>query len=91
LKIEKIPSAISLAQAGIEYGLDYNPQSKQLHFVAANLSELVFKASIYNLNGICLGTFRADDAFDASILPNGTYIVSWQFAGKSHSTKFLKN
>lgn len=91
LKIEKIPSAISLAQAGIEYGLDYNPQSQQLHFVAANLSELVFKASIYNLNGICLGTFRADDAFDASALPNGTYIVSWQFAGKSHSTKFLKN
>lgn len=91
LKIENTPSAISLAQAGIDYGLDYNPQSKQLHFVAENLSELVFKASIYDLNGICQGTFRGDETFDAGNLPNGTYIVSWQFAGKSHSTKFLKN
>lgn len=91
LKSDKIPSAITQAQMDIEYGLNYNEGSKQLHFVAKDLSELVFKASIYNLDGVVSGTFRGDETFDASGLPDGTYIVSWQFAGKSHSTKFLKN
>ena len=89
-KVPKIPAGIDAAESKIEYALAYNQESKQLHFVAADLSALVFKASVFDLKGVCVGSFRGDDHFDMSGLPEGTYIISWQFAGKPHSTKLLK-
>lgn len=80
-----------MAEKQVEYRLRYNTGSHVLRFLAQDLSQLVFKAEIYNLNGQKVGSFRGDETFDASPLPAGTYIVSWQFAGRSHSTKFLKN
>ena len=84
-------TGVSDIEAQVDYVLSYSPASHCLHFNANNISELVFKAYVYNLSGLCVGTFRGDEEFDMSGMPDGTYIVNWQFAGRSHSTKFLKN
>jgi len=90
VKFSHIPAGIYSAESNIEYALAYDQLGQLLHFVAADLSTLVFKASVYDLNGVCIGSFRGDDRFDMSSLPEGTYIITWQFAGKSHSTKLFK-
>jgi hypothetical protein len=84
-------SAINDAQADVDYALAYSPSAHTLRFVCNDLSQLVFQARIYNLEGQWVATFRSDETFDAANLPGGTYIVSWVFAGQQHSTKFLKN
>ena len=86
-----INTSVNNFEADIEYTLTYSRSSQKLHFNAYDVRELVFKAQIYNLDGRLVGTFRGDEEFDASCLPDGTYIISWQFAGKPHSAKFLKN
>ena len=85
------PDGINRMEERVNYTLTYSPESGRLHFNSDNLSDLVFKAYVYDLKGVCVGTFRGDEDFDMGGKPNGTYIISWQFAGRSHSTKFLKN
>lgn len=88
LKQATAPTGVSSVEAEADYALAVNAATRKLHFVAENLSDLVFKASVYNLQGQLVGTFRADEEFDLSKLPGGTYLVSWQYGGESHSAKF---
>ncbi len=83
------PDGIDCLQVPSDYRLVYN-SDKQLRFVAADPAVLVFKASVYDLNGFLHGTFRGDEDFDMARLPGGTYIISWQADGRSHSTKIYK-
>ena len=55
-----------------------------------DIRPVIFKADVYNLAGMRIGSFRSDETFDLSGQPDGTYIVSWQYGGRSHSTKFIK-
>jgi hypothetical protein len=89
-KFSRTQDGIQPVGRRIEYALAYDQVEQQLHFVAADLAMLIFKASVYDLNGVCLGSFRGDDRFDMNRFPKGTYIISWQFEGKLHSTKLLK-
>jgi hypothetical protein len=85
---EPLPSSIE--EETVEYALMYNPQREEIHFIAPVLDALTFKARIYSSDGRLAGSFAANETFDASGLSAGTYIVSWVFAGKLRSTKFLK-
>jgi capsular polysaccharide biosynthesis protein len=87
-KHSNIPSKVLSAEVASDYALAVNAVTHKLHFVAENLSNLIFKAYIYDLQGNYRGSFRADEEFDLNKLPGGTYLVSWQFAGQYHSAKF---
>ena len=84
------PLSNSIEEETVEYALMYNPQREEIHFIAPALDALTFKARIYSSDGRLAGSFAANETFDASGLSAGTYIVSWVFAGKLRSTKFLK-
>ena len=85
------PDAVIAAQKDIDYQLNYDAAGHRLPFCAFDVRQLVFKATIYSLEGRVVGTFRGDEDFDTGSLADGTYIISWYFAGKSHSTRFLKH
>lgn len=87
-KHSDIPSKVLSAEAATDYALAVNAATHKLHFVTENLSNLIFKAYIYDLQGRYRGSFRADEEFDLNKLSGGTYLVSWQFAGQCHSAKF---
>ena len=84
------PLSNSIEEETVEYALMYNPQREEIHFIAPALDALTFKARIYSSDGRLAGSFAANETFDVSGLSAGTYIVSWVFAGKLRSTKFLK-
>ena len=95
--IEKIakpaehPDAIRPMAPDVEYRMIYNSERATLRVLTADIRPVIFKADVYNLAGIRIGSFRSDETFDLSGQPDGTYIVSWQYGGRSHSTKFIKN
>ncbi len=95
--IEKIakatdaPDAVRPVAPDVEYRMIYNSESATLRVLTADVRPVIFKADVYNLAGIRIGSFRSDETFDLSGQPDGTYIVSWQYGGRSHSTKFIKN
>jgi hypothetical protein len=68
----------------------YNPERQEIHFIAPSLDDLTFNVRIYTSDGRLTGSFKAGETFNTSELSAGTYIVSWTFAGKMRSTKFLK-
>ena len=88
-KKNAMPDAVNSLKAQADYRLVYSNNS-QLHFVASDLSALIFKARIHDLNGRLWGTFRGDETFDMSSLPGGTYIISWQADGRNRSAKIYK-
>ena len=47
-------------------------------------------ASIHAASGRLAGRFRADSEYDATHLPAGLYIVSWQAGGHQRTAKFVK-
>lgn len=74
-----------------EYALAYNPQTQTLHFASATPAALhAFTASIHAASGRLAGRFRADSEYDATHLPAGLYIVSWQAGGHQRTAKFVK-
>ena len=89
-KENKEPTGIHAVEQKVDYALAYDSKAGLLHFVAADLSALVFHACVCDLNGRVVGSFRGDESFDMSGLPDGTYLISWQFAGKPHSAKMFK-
>ena len=60
-----------------DYALAYNAGSATLHFGADDRRELRFTATVYDLGGRQVGSFRADRGFSAAHLPAGVYIVRW--------------
>lgn len=89
-RIPDYPDGIEHLKVPVDYKLVYG-SNQQLHFVASEPSALIFRANVYDLNGLLRGSFRGDEAFDMSRLPGGTYIISWQAAGRSHSAKIYKS
>jgi hypothetical protein len=72
-----------------EYALAYNQGSKTLHFGSETPEQLTFNVRIYNLNGICVRTFVANEECNVSDLPDGIYSVTWKCGNKSRSVKLL--
>ena len=83
-------SAIEAAEAEEDYALAYSNAAGQLHFVTRDPSKLVFKAGIYNTEGILVGQFYGNETFKTDNLARGVYLVSWKFGGRQHSGKFIK-
>ena len=84
-----IPSGIESAN-DIDYALTYNKELQFIHFIFPSLSDLTFKATVVNSNGTKIGEFKASDEFSTADLQHGMYIVTWNIAGHSRSTKFMK-
>lgn len=72
-----------------EYALAYNQGSKTLHFGSETPEQLTFNVRIYNLNGVCVRTFVANEECNVSDLPDGIYSVTWKCGNKSRSVKLL--
>lgn len=72
-----------------EYALAYNQGSKTLHFGSETPEQLTFNVRIYNLNGVCVRTFVANEECNVSDLPDGIYSVTWKCGSKSRSVKLL--
>ena len=77
-------------QQAIDYALTYNRTTGRVRFLAGDVSQLTFQAQVYDLRGRLVARFMASEGYDASVLPAGTYVVSWNFAGRRHSGKFMK-
>lgn len=73
-----------------EYALAYNPQTQVLHFGSETPEALTFNVSVMAINGIQVGTFRANEEFSMSALPSGVYVVTWTAGGQTRSIKFRK-
>lgn len=71
-----------------DYALAYNPMTRTLHFGAERPEELTFRANVIALNGMRVGSFRADEEFQMTGLPAGIYVVSWAVDGRIRSVKF---
>ena len=78
------------AEQAIDYALTYNRTTGRVRFLAGDVSQLTFQAQVYDLRGRPVARFMASEGYDASVLPAGTYVVSWNFAGRRHSGKFMK-
>ena len=78
------------AEQAIDYALTYNRTTGRVRFLAGDVSQLTFQAQVYDLRGRLVAHFMANEGYDASVLPAGTYVVSWNFAGRRHSGKFMK-
>jgi hypothetical protein len=83
----KNTTGIATEQA-IEYALSYSRAGQRLRFIGPDLTKLTFKATVYTTSGQTVGSFSGTDTFSLANLSHGTYIVSWYFAGRQHSTKF---
>ena len=82
---------ISEVEEPDEYALAYNAQTQTLHFGSETPQALhAFTASIHAASGRLAGRFRADSEYDATHLPAGLYIVSWQAGGHQRTAKFVK-
>ena len=71
-----------------EYALAYNPATKMLHFASATPEALTFSANVFSVNGMRIGTFKANEEFSMASSPSGIYIVTWNVGGKTRSIKF---
>lgn len=78
------------AETKTEYALFYKATNQELHFVSDKPMELTFRATVYNIKGEKEDTFEACRIYNISHLPQGVYIVRWQFEGKTHAIKFIK-
>lgn len=76
------------SQQNVDYALTYNKDLQMIHFISESPSDLSFIASVYSSNGTKVGTFKATEEFSTSSLQHGIYIVTWYYAGRSHSAKF---
>jgi hypothetical protein len=83
----KNTTGIATEQA-IKYALSYSRAGQRLRFIGPDLTKLTFKATVYTTSGQTVGSFSGTDTFSLANLSHGTYIVSWYFAGRQHSTKF---
>jgi hypothetical protein len=87
---EELPVINNIADIEpVEYALAYNQGSKTLHFGSETPEQLTFNVRIYNLNGICVRTFVANEECNVSDLPDGIYSVTWKCGNKSRSVKLL--
>jgi hypothetical protein len=73
-----------------DYALAYNPQTRQLHFGAAQPAQLTFTVYVHSASGQLAGTFRASESFSMTPMPPGLYVVSWTVDGKKRSVKFRR-
>ena len=89
---KSVLSAVQSMQSQIDYALSFSRSGNSLRFVCAdsNRNDLLFVATIYDLAGNRVATFRADEVYSTQSLPRGTYIVSWVFGGQSQSAKFIQ-
>lgn len=90
-KWKPVDVGIHSAEAEVDYALTYNRNTQRVRFLAADVSELTFQADIHDLHGRLVARFAAREGYDASVLPAGTYVVNWYFAGRRHSGKFIKH
>lgn len=74
----------------LDYILAYNSDTHLLRFATENPEQLTFTATLYNAKGQLITRFKGNETFDMSILPNGIYVVTWNFDGKRKSVKFKK-
>lgn len=73
-----------------DYALAYDPTGDRLHFGSERPDGLNFTVNVYDQGGRLMRTFRASEECNLRGLPRGLYIVSWKFAGKRRSVKFIK-
>ena len=73
-----------------DYALAYDPTGDRLHFGSERPEGLTFMVNVYDQGGRLMRTFRASEECSLRGLPRGLYIVSWKFAGKRRSVKFIK-
>ncbi len=84
-----VPDAIDGIEPA-EYALAYNPVTKTLHFGSETPEQLTFMVSVYNVAGLKVKTFRADEHCSVADLTDGVYVVTWKCGGKTRSVKFRK-
>lgn len=73
-----------------DYALAYNPVTQVLHFASNTPERLTFTANVFSVNGMRIGTFRADNEFTMYDKPAGIYVVTWNVGGMTRSVKFKK-
>lgn len=87
---DNVADAIREMQNGTQYIVYYNPQTRQLRFASENPEQLIGRAVIYDLSGVCLMQFPIQELIDVSGLPANTYVLCWTENGVTRSVKFLK-
>ena len=73
-----------------EYALAYNPVTQTLHFGSATPEKLTFSANVFTVNGMRVGSFKANETFSMSSQTAGVYVVTWSVGGRTRSVKFMK-
>ena len=83
---------VEAVEAQVDYALAYSAEAQTLHFVCqdADRPTLRFEAHLHDASGRLVATFPSTTTFSTQSLGAGMYIVSWPFAGTTHSAKFIK-
>lgn len=75
----------------IDYAVRYNKERQTVGFVSPDIQAMAtVDVRIYTTGGYLLYTFKATTEQSLSHLPGGTYIISWEWGGRKHSVRFLK-
>lgn len=75
----------------VEYAVRYDKERQVIGFVSWDMQALdSVDVHIYTVGGRLLYTFKATREQSLVDVPSGTYIVRWNWAGRSHSVKFRK-
>ena len=75
----------------IDYALRYDKERQVIGFVSFEIQEFAdVDVCIYTVGGRLLYTFKGTQEQSLAELPTGTYIVKWNWAGRSHDVKFRK-
>lgn len=88
--VESEPDGVQGFEESPDFALAYDPVSCRLHFGADDLSVLRFFVRLYDHNGRLLRTFRASDGTNLGDLPQGLYLVTWEWQGGSRTVKFSR-
>ena len=78
-------------EQNVDYAVRYDKARQVIDFVSYDIQELAdVDVRIYTVGGRLLYTFKAISKQSLVDIPTGTYIVEWNWAGRTHSVKFSK-
>ena len=78
-------------EQNVDYVVRYDKVRQVIDFVSYDIQELAdVDVRIYTVGGRLLYTFKAVSKQSLVDIPAGTYLVEWNWAGRTHSVKFSK-
>ena len=88
---ESIETGITGYVQNVDYAVRYDKARQVIGFVSFDLQAMAgVDVSIYTVGGRLLYTFKATSEQSLAHLPTGTYLVQWDWNGRTHTVKLRK-